>query len=96
MVVKPAGFIGFHSVTAAVRVYRRGAFGEIALPRRCLGEVGFFGHPGVTEDLLTTPRCGPRTSEIGSDFRVVRVCGSPISAEVRVSGRGAFGADPEV
>ncbi len=25
----------------AVRVNRRGAFGEIALPRRCMGEVGF-------------------------------------------------------
>ena len=70
----------------AVRVCGRGAFGEIALPRRCLGEVGFSATQRSPEDLLTTPRCGPRTSEIGSDFRVVRVCGSPISAEVRVCG----------
>ena len=28
------------SVSAAVRLCGRGAFGEIALPRRCLGEVG--------------------------------------------------------
>jgi len=30
----------------AVRVCGRGAFGEIALPRRCLIEVGFSGCPG--------------------------------------------------
>ena len=31
----------------AVQLCRRGAFGEIALPRRCLGEVGFMvGPPG--------------------------------------------------
>ena len=35
------------SVSAVVCVCGRGAFGEIALPRRCLGEVGFSVTPGI-------------------------------------------------
>jgi len=36
----PSGPCLLRSVSAVVRVCRRGAFGEIAPPRRCLGEVG--------------------------------------------------------
>ena len=35
------------SVSAVVCVCGRGAFGEIALPRRCLGKVGFSATPGI-------------------------------------------------
>ena len=37
----------------AVRVCGRGAFGEIALPRKCLGEVGFHT---VTDSRKTSAR----------------------------------------
>jgi len=44
-----------------VRVCGHGAFGEIALPRKCLGEVGFGRTTG----------CGPRTSrEVGQPVPV--------------------------
>jgi hypothetical protein len=87
VVFKPAGFIGFRTVTdgwlsatrrppedflgrdrspsgpvcggaisAAVRVCRRGAFGEIAPPRRYLGEVGFSATRRPPEDLLGRDR----------------------------------------
>jgi len=34
-------------ISAAFHVCGRGAFGEIALSRRCLGKAGFFGHSNV-------------------------------------------------
>ena len=67
-------------ISAVFRVCGRGAFGEIALPRKRLGEVGFL-----------PPGGRPKTSWVGTDLRAVRVCSGPISAAVHVCGRGAFG-----
>ena len=67
----------------AVRVCGRGAFGEIALPRRCLGEVGFFGHSEAVRGPSNNPQMWPedfRDRErfpSGPCLRQSDLCGGP-------------------
>ena len=50
---------------------------SLSLPRRCLGEVGFFGHPPRMQSKhLLPPGCSPRTSVVGTDLRAVRPLGA--------------------
>jgi len=64
-------------------VRRSGAFGEIALPRRCMGKAEFAEGPRLyspmTSEVLglggvcgRTPGCSRMTSEVGTDLRAVR------------------------
>jgi hypothetical protein len=75
----PSGPCLRRACSTAFHACRPGAFGEIAPPRRCLGEVGF-----------SATQMSPRTSEVGTDLRAVRVRGGPISTVFHVPLRWRF------